>query len=157
MGDLMDKLKFYDIDGDYIKHLKKYDKQIPNVDYSKNNKFFCGIVFQINEFNYFAPISSFNKQQRTNFLILDKKRPISSIRFGFMFPAPDHVLNLKDFSNEDQPYKDLINAEIRYCNSNIQKILKKADEVYRIGINKNHPLSYTCCDFKLLEEKSLQY
>lgn len=26
-----------------------------------------------------------------------------------------------------------------------------------MGISKNHPLAYTCCDFKLLEEKSLQY
>lgn len=157
LEDSMGKLKFYDIDIDYINHLKNFDKQIPNVGYDKHNKFFCGIVFQINGFNYFAPVSSFNKQQRTNFLILDKDKPISSIRFGFMFPAPDYVLNLKDFCNEQQAYKDLINSEIKYCNSNVHKIYKKAEEVYKIGINKNHPLSYTCCDFKLLEEKSLTY
>lgn len=157
MGGFMNKLKFYDIDINYIKYLKKFDKQIPNVGYDKYNKFFCGVVFQIGNFNYFAPISSFNKQQRTNFLILDKDRPISSIRFGFMFPVPKNVLHLKDFKNENKSYKDLINAEIKYCNSNIHTILKKAEQVYKIGINQNHPLTHTCCDFKLLEEKSLKY
>ncbi len=38
----MGKLKFYDIDIDYINHLKNFDKQIPNVGYDKHNKFFCG-------------------------------------------------------------------------------------------------------------------
>jgi protein AbiQ len=153
----MGKLKFYDIDTDYIKYLKKFDEQIPDVTYDRYNKFFCGIVLQINGFKYFAPVSSFNKQQRTNFVIRDKGRPISSIRFSFMFPAFNHVLKLKDFSNEKQSYKDLVNAEIKYCNQNVDTIYKIAKKVYKIGTKKNHPLNYTCCDFKLLEEKSLDY
>lgn len=153
----MGKLKFYDIDINYINYLKKFDKQVPNVNYHKYNKFFCGVVFQINKFNYFAPVTSFNKQQRTNFLIRDKGRAISSIRFCFMLPAFDCVLQLKDFSDKPQTYKDLINAEIKYCNQNVDKIYKKAQEVYKIGTNKNHPLAYTCCDFKLLEKKSSNY
>lgn len=42
LEDSMGKLKFYDIDIDYINHLKSFDKQIPNVGYDKHNKFFCG-------------------------------------------------------------------------------------------------------------------
>ena len=93
----------------------------------------------------------------TNFLIYDKGRVISSIRFSFMIPAFPEVLTLKDFSKQPQTYRDLLNAEIKYCNQKVDKIYKKAKQVYKIGTNRSHPLSYTCCDFKLLEEKSLKY
>ena len=153
----MSKLKFYDIDENYIDYLKTFDHQVPNIRYSKFNKFFCGIVLQVGQYNYFAPVTSLTKQQRTNFLIYDKGRAISSIRFSFMIPAFSEVLTLKDFSEQPQTYKDLLNAEIKYCNQKVDKIYKKAEEVYKIGTNSSHPLSYTCCNFKLLEEKSIEY
>ena len=153
----MSKLKFYDIDENYIDYLKTFDHQVPNIRYSKFNKFFCGIVLQVGQYNYFAPVTSLTKQQRTNFLICDKGRAISSIRFSFMIPAFPEVLTLKDFSKQPQTYQDLLNAEIKYCNQKVDKIYKKAEEVYKIGTNSSHPLSYTCCNFKLLEEKSIKY
>jgi len=150
-------LKFYDVDSDYINYLKTFDRQIPNMNYHTFNKFVCGVVLNINGFNYFAPVSHFIEQQRTNFLILDKGRPISSIRFCFMFPVPPENLTLKDFSNEPQTYLDLVNAEIRYCKDNSDIIFKKAMQIYKIGINRNHPAAYLCCDFKLLELKQEEF
>lgn len=150
-------LKFYEVDNNYIDYLKKFDNQIPDFNYNRFNKFVCGIVLNIGVFNYFAPVSSFKGQQRTNFLILDKGRPISSIRFSFMFPATNEVIKLKDFSTVPQTYKDLLNAEVKYCNDNTNKILKKAEEVYRIGINRKHPIAHLCCDFKLLELKCEEF
>jgi len=95
----MPNINFYDVNKEYIQYLKMFDSKIPNIDYSKHEKFVCGIVLQINGFNYFAPIPSFNKQQKTNILILNENgNPISSIRFSFMFPAPDEVLYRKDFA-----------------------------------------------------------
>jgi protein AbiQ len=153
----MARLKFYDIDENYINYLKAFDRQVPDVRYSKFNKFFCGIVLQVGQYDYFAPVTSLTKQQRTNFLIRDKGRVIGSIRFSFMIPAFPEVLILKDFSKQPQSYRDLLNAEIKYCNQNVDKIYKKAKQVYKIGTNINHPLSYTCCDFNLLEQKSVGY
>jgi protein AbiQ len=153
----MARLKFYDIDENYINYLKTFDRQVPNVHYNKFNKFFCGIVLQVGQYDYFAPITSLTKQQRTNFLIYDKGRAISSIRFSFMIPAFPEVLILKDFNKQPQSYRDLLNAEIKYCNQSVDKIYKKAKQVYKIGTNRNHPLSYTCCDFNLLEQKSVGY
>lgn len=146
-------LKFYEVDSNYIAYLKNFDDQIPDFNYTKFNKFVCGIVLNIGSFNYFAPVSSFNQQQRTNFLIRDNGVPISSIRFCFMFPVPPQMITLKNLSNEPQSYKDLVNAEIRYCNNNRSAILKQALQVYKIGSNRNIPLAKTCCDFKLLEAK----
>lgn len=54
-------------------------------------------------------------------------------------------------------YRDLLNAEIQFCNRNIDKIMKMAKRVYKIGTNRKHKLAYTCCDFKLLEEKCKEY
>ncbi len=151
------KLRFYEVDKKYIDYLKNFDKQIPNITYDRYNKFVCGIVLTIDEFNYFAPVSSFTKQQSTNIVITDKGRAISSIRFCFMFPAPNEAIKLKDFTAVPQKYRDLLNAEIKFCNRNVDKIMKMAQRVYKIGSNREHPLAYTCCDFKLLETKCKEY
>lgn len=98
------KLKFYEVDSEYIKYLKENaDNKVPNFEYKKHKKFFCGIVLTINNFNCFAPVSSYNKKNQTTFLILDKDKqtnslkPISSLRFSFMFPCPNKYLSQKDF------------------------------------------------------------
>lgn len=148
-------LKFYDIDERYINFLKTIDKQVPDIKYESNNKFVCGIVLEVNNIHYYAPISHKTEKQQTNMQIFDKDRPISTIRFSFMFPAFNEVLtvkNFKDIAKRNQNYADLLYAEYAYCRANISKIQKKALSVYKIGCNKNHRLNYTCCDFLQLEE-----
>ena len=150
-------LKFYDIDENYVKYLQSIDTQIPNISYTTNNKFICGVVLNINNFNYYAPISSNPQLQRTNLPIFDKhSKIIATIRFCFMFPASLSVLtekNFKSINSVDSKYADLLAVEYNYCLSNESKILTKAKSVYEIGCNKNHRFNYTCCDFKLLEQK----
>lgn len=153
-------LKFYDIDTDYIKFLKTIDKQVPDIEYSSNNKFVCGIVLDINSVKYYAPISHKTEKQQTNLRIYDHGKAISTIRFSFMIPAFDEVLKFKDFKNiakTDPNYAALLHAEYLYCNSHQEEIKNKALAVYRIGCNKGHKLNYTCCDFKKLEEHYLEY
>lgn len=158
------KLKFYEVDGEYIKYLKENaDDKIPNLEYENHKKFFCGIVLTINNFNYFAPVSSYNKKAHTVFLIMDKDRktnelkPISSLRFSFMFPCPIEYLNQKDFSKEDGKYRNLLIKELNYCNENREKIKKLANMVYKLGLNEKTRERFNICDFKKLEEKCLEY
>ena len=158
------KLKFYEVDSEYIKYLKENaDDKIPNLEYEKHKKFFCGIVLTINNFNYFAPVSSYNKKAHTVFLIMDKDRktnelkPISSLRFSFMFPCPIEYLNQKDFSKEDGKYRNLLIKELNYCNENREKIKKLANMVYKLGLNEKTRERFNICDFKKLEEKCLEY
>lgn len=157
-------LKFYEVDGEYIKYLKENgDDKIPNVDYDKHKKFFCGIVLTINNFNYFAPVSSYNKKLHTTFLIMDKDRitkqpkAISSLRFSFMFPCPIEYLNQKDFSKENEKYQSLLRKELHYCNLNREKIKKFANEVYKLGLKEETRKKFNICNFKILEEKCLEY
>lgn len=154
----MGKLKFYSVDKEYLNYLKKYDVKVPNQDYKTHDKFFCGVVLEINNFKYFVPVSHYNKQDNTNFLIENKGQAISSLRFCFMIPVPDEYITYKDFSKEtDEKYVKLMDTEIEYCRENEDKILNKAKKVYKIGCNSRHPLNKYCCDFKKLEEVQVMY
>lgn len=157
-------LKFYEVDSEYIKYLKENgDDKIPNIEYKKHKKFFCGIVLTINNFNYFAPVSSYNKKVHTSFLIMDKDKetkklkPISSLRFSFMFPCPIEYLSQKDFSKEDEKYRNLLRKELRYCNKNREKIKKLANEVYKLGLKEETRKKFNICNFKKLEETYFRY
>lgn len=157
-------LKFYEVDSEYIKYLKENgDDKIPNIEYKKHKKFFCGIVLTINNFNYFAPVSSYNKKVHTSFLIMDKDKEtkklkaISSLRFSFMFPCPIEYLSQKDFSKEDEKYRNLLRKELRYCNKNREKIKKLANEVYKLGLKEETRKKFNICDFKKLEETYFRY
>lgn len=149
-------IAFYEIDNNYINFLKLYDSQIPNIAYSSNNKFVCGIVLKINGCQYYAPVSHFNRKQRTNFPIYNNGHIISTIRLCFMFPIPSDQTILKkiDFNLlkiKDSKYAQLVQYEYFYCKKNLNELLAQAQNVYKIGTNKNHILNKTCCDFTYLE------
>ncbi|WP_099470091.1 type III toxin-antitoxin system ToxN/AbiQ family toxin [Konateibacter massiliensis] len=153
-------MKFYDIDKDYVKYLQKFDKKVPNIEYSTNNKFVCGVVFKCNGIAYYAPISHITNKQQTNLQIFQDDKVISTIKFSFMIPAYDNVLvekKFKEIAKQDQKYADLLYSEYMYCLKHKDEIYKKATSVYKIGCNKNHKLNYACCDFKLLESIYLNY
>ena len=152
-------IKFYDIDENFIDFLQSIDHQVPDVKYSNRNKFFCGIVLEIDGIKYIAPVSSFKEPQSTNLIIYNKKNEkLSSIRFCFMIPVLDSVIHVKNFkSPENLDRAELLSKELTFCKQNIDKIYKKAKYVYSIGINSNHKLNYTCCNFKKLEAALSKY
>lgn len=157
-------LKFYEVDRNYIKFLKEHgDSKIPNIEYGLHKKFFCGIVFTVNNFNYFVHVSSYNKKLSTSFLIkeIDKDtkqlKAISSLRFSFMFPCPIEYLNQIDFSKEDEKYWNLLRKELHYCNINREKISKLAKQIYKLGLSEKYRNLFNICNFKRLEEKCMEY
>lgn len=158
IGGEMEKLKFYEINKSYLNFLKTYDSKVPNQDYKINDKFFCGVVLEIDGFKYFVPVSHYNKQDNTNFVIKHKGNSIASLRFCFMIPVSEEYITYKDFSKEDdKKYVKLLDTEIEYCRDHQEEILKKALKVYKIGCNDRHPLNKYCCDFKKLEEVQNMY
>lgn len=151
-------MDFFYVDSQYIQYLQTIDSKIPNLSYRTRNKFVCGVVFDINGKQYFSPLSSFNKAQRTNFLILDNDgTPISSLRLSFMMPLPSSALTRLVIANEtDIKYRRLLNKELSYIQKHEKDIKKKAKKVYEIGTNPNHVLAKNCCDFKKLETEATQ-
>ena len=153
-------LKFYYVDQLYADFLRTYDPKVPALSYEAHDKFFCGVVLKVNEKKYYAPISHDTNRQQTSLLIYDKGRVISSIKFAFMIPVPDNVLNLLDFNTiaqTDLNYANLLRAEYLFCSRHEQIILKKATSVYRIGCNKKHRLNPMCCQFSDLEAHVEEY
>jgi len=62
-------MNFYFIDEEYIKFLKRYEKEkrgitkVPNIRYSDRNKFAFGAVMHINGFHYYVSVSSFDDKK----------------------------------------------------------------------------------------------
>ena len=153
-------LGFYYIDNEYIKYLQKFDDKVPNVGYSSHNKFVCGTVLKVNDVDYYVPLSSNKNIYRTSLPIKIDGQVIATLRFSFMFPANKSVLQFIDFNEvakKDFSYSKLLEKEWRFCISNEQKILNKANKIYKIGCNPNHQFYSLCCDFIKLEAAAKEY
>lgn len=154
------KLKFYDVDIEYLNYLRQFEPRLPKVLYERHNKFVCGVVFEKNGLPYVVPVSSNTRPQKTSLIIKNKKnQPISSLRFSFMFPCPSEFLKYKDFKEEtSKNYRRWLQEEIRYCNIRREKLRSKAEYTYfHRTIEPKEPFVTVCCDFELLEDKCREY
>ena len=147
-------IAFYYVDKNYLSYLRNYETKVPLQNYNSHDKFYCGVVLSIGNVKYYAPISHDTTKQQTSFLIYNKGKVISSIKFSFMIPVPNKCLTKIDFNTiaiNDLNYANLLRAEYNYCSAHEQEINKKAMAVYKIGRNPKHVLHRFCCDFKKLE------
>ena len=68
-------IRFYYINNDYISFLKKYEKEqvghtcVPNIQYKTSDKFVFGAVMNINDMDYFVPVSSYTKDHKDVILL----------------------------------------------------------------------------------------
>ena len=149
----MGALNFYTVDQAYIDELQAIEPKVPNVQYEKHNKFVCGVLFRIHGLDYFAPVSSFTKSQKTSFVIKNvNNKPVGSLRFSFMFPIPPDLRAVKSFDEEDYQRKRLLLEEYQYCTRKARQIVSKAQHVYDMATSGKDPhLAAVCCDFKRLE------
>lgn len=163
------KIAFYYVDDKYIEYLKAYEKEkrgftcVPNVTYSNRGKFTYGSVLEINNINYYVPVSSkTNKNPDNNILIKtdDKKNPVKgSLRFQYMIPVPAqclHICKMEDFPNDN--YRTKVSKELAFCRRNRDKIFKQAEKTYdRVIKGASEKLTKNSCDFKMLEAACLEY
>ena len=164
----MKDLDFYTVSNNYIAYLKSEElkkrgfSRVPNMDYGKSRKpkFLCGIVLEVNTLCYFVPVSSYKQKKPDNFLICDKNdNVVSSLRFNYMFPVPLNLLKQRNIDSEHNfKYKALLSQELTYCVANQDEIRRLAHRTYkRVLLGKDKGLVTNSCDFRLLEEKCLEY
>lgn len=158
---IRENFQFFKIRDEYINYIKTYDKNV--CDNYHEGRTYIGILFEINNLIYFAPLTSAGKE----YLNLKKYKrivyPINEgelgyIRLGNMIPVPKEELRLIIISeiNEDAEYRTLLlNQYIALKKTEVKKkIILKARKLYDIRYNNtNHYLNDLICDFKLLEEK----
>lgn len=160
----MEDLSFYEINNDYIDYLGSYESRLfHNKKQGQiNERKYIGIVFQINEVKYFAPLSSFkpkhdNMKESLDFI---KVKTYAVINLNNMFPVPIGEYTYVDFATiQDPKYKSLLMAEYRYIKSIQEKIKKNAATLYNYKMNNGEktPLAQRCNDFSVLESACKNY
>ena len=156
-------LKFYIVDEKYIEYLSEFDRHVSwNKDQTRP---YIGIVLQIDEILYFAPLYSYKEKynkykENPSFIRIKnrKGRNIAIVRFAEMIPVPKHAIKLLDFNSRGAKYRDLLQTEINFINDNKNTIYEKAKKIYKnvVKIKISFFIDISC-DFKKLEEKSKEY
>ena len=170
-------MNWFVVDKEYINYLIQFDRKVGFVEYGNRLKLHIGIIFNINSFKYYVPISSAKQkhQNMSNKLDFHKIQNNETgelyavININNMIPVPDECLSLlrynqiEDFRyfssyEEKESYTYLLQREMSIIN-NIEEILKsKAHRLYDICINNtDERLTRRCCNFRLLEQKSIEY
>lgn len=160
----MDKLLFYEIDSKYISFLAQYDQHLfQNAKITQNfSRKYIGILFEINDMKYFAPLSSFKEKHKRLSETIDfiKIGDMAVLNLNNIFPVPVGVYSLKDPSAEKNlQYKILLNNEIRIIKQRTEQIINNAKAVYNHKMTNDgkSKLSQRCLNFKLLEEKCKEW
>ena len=160
----MEILGLYEIDSSYINFLASFEQHL-----FRNKKVtqifsrkYVGIVLKINDFDYFAPLSSFKEKHKrlTETVDFIKLGTYSVINLNNMFPAPISICKQVDILNlQDVHYKNLVRAEYRIIRQKSQLIVENAKSVYhhKLVNDGKSKLSQRCNDFKLLEEKCSEW
>lgn len=170
-------LRLYNINIKYIRNLSKADDKVLSVSpqIGKEKRPMVGIVVICDKKEYCIPLSSpkpkhENMKNDTDFSrIIDRNgKLIGVLNFNLMIPVEKSLikeidLNItKSDSSQLSNYKHLMKDQLKWCNENIDKIIKKANKLYQIvtaNPEKSYNLIRRCCDFKKLEyilEKWLQ-
>lgn len=158
----MTRLKIYFISDEYIAYLRKYDTKVA---YNKiPNRPYVGVVFNYNDFKYFAPLTSpktkhlLMKENMVDIFKIDNGK-LGIINLNNMIPCPMSVLTEAIKIVKDKMYKVLLENQLTYLNANKEKLYRKAanfQKKYRKGYLQSNVLE-RCCKFPLLEKKCLEY
>ncbi len=162
------KLKIVRLDSKYCDYLRKFDNR---VSYNKANKElrpFIGILFVVNNCEYFAPLSSPKPKHLTMKDYVDfvkiQNGELGVVNFNNMLPVRENNYSLIDLDKDkyllkNQKYQNLLIRQSWWLRDNFSEVQKKAEKLYTLYMNNhlNKNVINRCCNFKLLEEKSKEY
>ena len=173
----MDNLKLYEISEEYISYLRAFDSFVFSAkeDDRNHTRKYLGVVYTINDYNYYIPLSS---PKNTDYQMINGKRKIrrsivpiiritalsdsgelelkGTLKLSNMIPVPSSELTLYDLENEtDQFYKALIHKELLFIRKNRDKIIQYAKVLYKQKKEENPSVGYlgSTVNFFLLEQK----
>lgn len=161
-------LKIVRVDSNYCDYLRQFDSRVPYNNKNKELRPFVGILFNVNECEYFAPLSSPKPKHKKmsngiDFLKIDDG-DLGAVNFNNMIPVESNNYWLVDLDREyeelsEQKYYILLSKQLAWLDSNYDKVKKKSSKLYQLYINNKLPnnIKDRCCNFKLLEEKCALY
>ncbi|MBF4805392.1 MAG: type III toxin-antitoxin system ToxN/AbiQ family toxin, partial [Pseudoleptotrichia goodfellowii] len=163
-----EELFFVMVNEKYSDYLRKYDKKIRE----KEKRPYIGIVLQIKEKQYFAPLSSPKEKYRLMKEQMDliklKNGKLGVINLNNMIPVISNNLYIEKIKLNDlrkskiekeRRYYFLLKEQHEFRIQNKEKILKKAEKVYETFTKEKSELtkrekfiSKRVIDFKLMEK-----
>lgn len=173
----MNHLKLYEISEEYVSYLRSFDNFVFSAKKEDRNhtRKYLGIVYTINNYNYYIPLSS---PKKTDYQMINGNRQIrksivpiiritaqsgsgelelkGTLKLSNMIPVPSSELTLYNLDNEsDLFYKALIHKELLFIRKNKDKIIQYAKVIYKQKKEANPSVSYlnSTVDFSLLEQK----
>ena len=127
-----------------------------------------GVLFEIDGFEYFAPLSSPKPKHKNMKNTVDffkiKGGELGAINFNNMIPVNIENYVLIDLNKEttlanEQKYLKLLKEQLNWLNANYAQVKNKSLKLYQLyNMNKlSKNIMDRCCNFQLLEEKSKIY
>lgn len=162
------KIIIVKVDSKYCDFLRKYENKVPYDAGEKELRPFVGILFNIGNCEYFAPLSS-PKQKHSRLantldLIKIDNGKLGVINFNNMIPVNKSNYNIIDLNEKTNDKNKsarilLLKNQLRWLNNNRVDIYEKSSNLYKKYVNNLLPINVRnrCCNFILLEEKCRDY
>ena len=161
-------MKIVEVSDRYINYLKEYFPKtlLDNKQgCRKHTRKYLGVIFKINEYNYFAPLSSPKKSDylengairkssvsiiRMTRIYNNKVVLLGTIKLNNMIPVPQSEIIIYNIEHErDKKYQDLIKNEQFWIQRNTDKIIKQGLNLYNNKINEKNLINVK--NFKFYE------
>ena len=163
----MESLILVRLDSKYCDYLRQFDKRVPYNYDKKELRPFIGVLFEVNDCKYFAPLSSPKPKHKTMKTTLDFLKiangDLGAINFNNMLPVTNKNIIKLDLDKEcltktEEKYTKMLKEQIFWLNRNDDKLYGRSKKLYDKYINGtlNESIAKRCCNFKLLEEKDLE-
>lgn len=156
------------LDPDYCNYLRKFDSKVPYNYNKKELSPFIGVLFEVNNFKYFAPLSSpkskyLKLQNKIDFLEIDNGK-LGAINFNNMLPVCENNIIILDLDNkcvslDEKKYNKLLKKQIYWLKRNDRLLCAMSRKLYDNYVTGtlNSKIAKRCCNFVLLEEKCCEY
>lgn len=164
----MEELKLVIVDSNYCNYLRKYDEKVPYNFKEKDNRPFVGVLFNVKDMMYFAPLSSpkikhLKMKDQLDFLRIDQGK-LGAINFNNMIPVNSNNITLIDIKKitkdkSTKKYLKLLDKQIFWLNRHKNKVYKYSVNLYNKYTENKLPFAIykRCCNFKLLEKICNEY
>lgn len=159
----MFNLQIVEVSSKYCDYLRQYDYRVPYNNYSKKHRPFVGVLFKIEHFEYFAPLSSPKRKHLSMKNTLDflklKDGKLGAINFNNMIPVMKDNYNIVTLQDLSDKYISLLDEQLSWINSHKIQIKNKSYKLYNLYKANKLPsnIKDRCCNYILLEEVCNKY
>lgn len=161
-------LKLVKINVEYCNYLRKYESKVVYNEGLKELRPFIGVLFLVNKYEYFAPLSSPKEKHKiiknTLDLIKINNGEYGVVNLNNMIPVTSNNyeefdLNNKSNSKLELNRIELLNNQLRWLTVNKKEVYTKSKVLYSLYISNKLPTNVKdrCCNYPLLEEKCNEY